>query len=102
MRLTRTRRAGKPPTARPHRVAASERERTRSSRFGANLFEIATGYWLPRVRSLTTQAQRPGPREAWIATGARWPGSLQREAVKKLIFRPSNPPRHFVKTRHKS
>ena len=27
---------------------------------------------------LTTQAQRPGPREAWIATRARWPGSLQR------------------------
>jgi hypothetical protein len=27
---------------------------------------------------LTTQAQRPGPRDAWIATGARWPGSLQR------------------------
>src|SRR5688500_10624404 len=26
-------------------------------------------------RCLTTQAQRPGPREAWIATGARWPGS---------------------------
>src|SRR6266446_7351313 len=30
---------------------------------------------------LTTQAQRPGPREAWIATGARWPGSLQRMVV---------------------
>jgi hypothetical protein len=27
---------------------------------------------------LTTQAQRPGPREAWIATVMRWPGSLQR------------------------
>ena len=27
---------------------------------------------------LTTQAQRPGPRDAWIATRARWPGSLQR------------------------
>ena len=27
---------------------------------------------------LTTQAQRPGARDAWIATGARWPGSLQR------------------------
>ena len=26
----------------------------------------------------TTQTQRPGPREAWIATGARGPGSLQR------------------------
>src|SRR6059036_2712074 len=23
-------------------------------------------------------AQRPGPRDAWIATRARWPGSLQR------------------------
>jgi hypothetical protein len=31
-----------------------------------------------RGLGLTTQAQRPGPREAWIATGARWPGSLQR------------------------
>src|ERR687890_19664 len=27
---------------------------------------------------LTTQAQRPGPRDATIATGMRWPGSLQR------------------------
>src|SRR5712691_4585026 len=27
---------------------------------------------------LTTQAQRPGPRDATIATVARWPGSLQR------------------------
>ena len=27
---------------------------------------------------LTTQAQRPGPRGRWIATRARWPGSLQR------------------------
>ena len=26
----------------------------------------------------TTQAQRPGPRGATLATGARWPGSLQR------------------------
>jgi len=26
----------------------------------------------------TTQAQRPGPRDAPIATGAQWPGSLQR------------------------
>src|SRR5688572_23856208 len=27
---------------------------------------------------LTAQAQRPGPQDAMIATGARWPGSLQR------------------------
>src|SRR5689334_19694972 len=27
---------------------------------------------------LTTQAQRPGPRDAMIATVTRWPGSLQR------------------------
>jgi hypothetical protein len=27
---------------------------------------------------LTTQAQRPGPQDAWIAIAARWPGSLQR------------------------
>jgi hypothetical protein len=27
---------------------------------------------------LTTQAQRPGPRDVSIATVARWPGSLQR------------------------
>jgi hypothetical protein len=26
---------------------------------------------------LTPQAQRPGPQDAWIATTARWPGSLQ-------------------------
>ena len=29
-------------------------------------------------RGLTTQAQRPGPRDAWTATVMRWPGSLQR------------------------
>src|SRR2546425_290021 len=34
---------------------------------------------LAHARSrLTTQAQRPGPRDAWIATWTRWPGSLQR------------------------
>ena len=27
---------------------------------------------------LTTQAQRPGPRDAWFASRARWPGSLRR------------------------
>src|SRR5437899_5739930 len=40
---------------------------------------------------LTTQAQRPGPREAWIATRARWPGSLQRAwlgRVRNLIHTP--------------
>ena len=31
-----------------------------------------------RVPPPTAQAQRPGPRDAWIATRARWPGSLQR------------------------
>src|SRR5438309_1800741 len=31
-----------------------------------------------RIVCLTTQAQRPGPRDAWIATWTRWPGSLQR------------------------
>jgi hypothetical protein len=30
------------------------------------------------VTGLTTQAQRRDPREAWIATRARWSGSLQR------------------------
>src|SRR4029077_18314807 len=48
----------------------------------------------PRTRrvlqnGLTTQAQRPGPREAWIATTARWPGSLQRMVR----------PRHFIATK---
>jgi hypothetical protein len=41
---------------------------------------------VPRVRQLsgpivhhpTTQAQRPGPRGTTIATGATWPGSLER------------------------
>src|SRR5947199_9877434 len=27
---------------------------------------------------LLSERQRPGPRDVWIATGARWPGSLQR------------------------
>src|SRR5207245_4736588 len=31
-----------------------------------------------RIVCLTTQAQRPGPRGRWIATGAQWRGSLQR------------------------
>ena len=26
----------------------------------------------------TNQTQRPGPQDAWIATGARWPGSQER------------------------
>jgi len=30
------------------------------------------------ISGLTTQAQRPGPRDAAIATVMRWPGSLQR------------------------
>lgn len=36
--------------------------------------------WERRVDdpAVTAQAQRPGPRDAWIATGARWRGSLQR------------------------
>jgi hypothetical protein len=36
--------------------------------------------------NLTTQAQRPGPRDAWIATGAHRPGSLQR-MVRRWGFR---------------
>ncbi len=34
--------------------------------------------WIGGINGLTTQAQRPGPRDAWIATATRWPGSLQR------------------------
>ena len=41
-----------------------------------------------RERRLTTQAQRPGPRDAWIATTARWPGSLQR-MVRRTAHSPS-------------
>jgi hypothetical protein len=37
----------------------------------------------------TTQAQRPGPRDATIATGARWPGSLQR-MVRPLTLKLEN------------
>src|SRR5215218_4633166 len=40
--------------------------------------------------ALTTQAQRPGPRDAWIVTGERGPGSVQRMvrrvvAAKKVV-----------------
>lgn len=35
-----------------------------------------------RHSGLTTQ--RPGPREAWIATGTRWPGLLQRVRPRHL------------------
>ncbi len=51
----------------------------------ADVDECVFGVWkkhvviVARVASrLTTQAQRPGPRDATIATGARGPGSLQR------------------------
>src|SRR6266702_3958811 len=49
------------------------------------------------LRCLRTQAQRPGPRRRSIATGARWPGSLQRmirpmNAVKHVVPRASTPP----------
>src|SRR5688572_8912142 len=33
---------------------------------------------LGKFIDLTTQDQRPGPRDDTIATGTRWPGSLQR------------------------
>src|SRR4051812_14869123 len=45
-----------------------------------NIEDLRLIGWLlkPAGEDLTTQAQRPGPREAWMATGMRWPGSLQR------------------------
>ena len=42
------------------------------------------GFGCAHFLCLTTQAQRPGPRDAWIATRARWPGSLQR-MVRPLV-----------------
>ena len=42
------------------------------------LFGFMSSVHRMRERRLTTQAQRPGPRDAWIATGAYRPGSLQR------------------------
>jgi len=33
---------------------------------------------------LTTQAQRPGPRDAWIATTTLTPGSLERMVRPRL------------------
>gem|GEM_PF-6633218 len=55
------------------------------SRFGVLRLDGMFGRaaWLVH---LTTQAQRPGPRDATIATVARWPGSLQR------IVRPRHTP----------
>src|SRR6185369_245188 len=43
--------------------------------------EFFLSEWKTVVREVlcgTTQAQRPGPQDAWIATAMRWPGSLQR------------------------
>ena len=40
---------------------------------------------LPSITSLTTQAQRPGARDATIATASLMPGSLQR-TVRPLVF----------------
>jgi hypothetical protein len=42
---------------------------------------------------LTTQAQRPGARDAWIATATLSPGSLQR------LVRPSSFVIHYSKSR---
>jgi hypothetical protein len=51
--------------------------------------------------AVTTQAQRPGPRDARIATVPRWPGSLQRmvirqarlsRAARQACTRPGGPP----------
>ena len=38
------------------------------------------------ISCLTTKPQRPGPRDAWIATAARWPGSLQRRLGHIVTF----------------
>jgi len=45
-----------------------------------NIEDLRLIGWLlkPAGEDRTTQAQRPGPRDAWIATATRWPGSLQR------------------------
>ena len=39
-----------------------------------------------RLLRLTTQAQRPGPRDATIATVMRWPGSLQWMVGSRLSY----------------
>jgi hypothetical protein len=45
-----------------------------------NIKDLRLIGWLlkPAGEDLTTQAQRPGQRGRTIATGIRWPGSLQR------------------------
>src|SRR5947209_5058074 len=39
----------------------------------------------------TTQAQRPGPRDATIAPVMRWPGSLQRMVRPRFVHEPRMP-----------
>ena len=60
-----------------HLWEPARRNRARRNQTG-NLRIILRGSGLGGNQSNwpTTQAQRPGPREAWIATRARWPGSL--------------------------
>ena len=64
------------PTVHKHEEAWKEEER----RYDENLPWIVLRAMLlaRRLHDLTTQAERPGPWDAWIATGARRPGSLQR------------------------
>src|SRR5687768_17343932 len=53
----------------------------------ANVFFIEN--WTAKIpvcsRRLTTQAQRPGPRDALIATATPQPGSLQRMVSRGMI-----------------
>ena len=75
--------ASKSESSCPH-LSASSAARTFQSRLhrkpdARNLSLFKAVCKIPMMRSgLTTQAQRPGPRDARIATVMRWPGSLQR------------------------
>ena len=69
------------------RIALAARVRTRPRLVLLSLCAVLT----PQTwrRRLTTQAQRPGPRGRPLATGTRWPGSLQR-----MVRRSSAPATH--------
>ena len=71
--LARAPESGLPPSEMP-RTHREHDSRNESCHCGSAMCVVCHGV----CRGLTTQLTDGGPRDAWIATGSRWPGSLQR------------------------